>query len=164
MTRFTKGFTMPEMLSSIAIIGIMSGIAATHYTGIFKNSKVVINRDFIEQLNNAVKEYQQNAWEITVPANDTGTDDELKILRSLQYDFNGDPSRPFGVPYFRPDWNPTGSSGAADEDKVRVRWNGATFEVVEPDTEGEGLIFSNQGEGFNDPFDFSSFDEADLAH
>ena len=155
---------MVELLVSISVIGILSGVAIVNYTGLYKNSEVVISGDFIEQLNNGVIEFQQNAWEITLPADDSSAADELKILRSLQYHFNGDPSRPFGAPYFRPDWNPTGSAGTIDEDKVRVRWNGATFEVVQPGEEGEGLIFDNQGTDFTDPYDFSTFDEADLVH
>ena len=160
----SRAFSMVEMLSTIAVIGILSGLAVVSYTDIYHKSGAVIGGDFIEQLNNGLREFQQNAWQITLPADDSGTADELKILRSLQYDFNGSASRPFGCPYFRPDWNPTGSSGTADEDKLRVRWNGATFEVIKIGVEGEGLIFDNTGVDFTDPYDFSTFDEADLAH
>ena len=41
--------------------------------------------DFIEQLNNAVTAFQQNAWQITAAAVDGSADEEILIVRSLQY-------------------------------------------------------------------------------
>lgn len=132
---------MVEMLISISVIGIMSTIAIVNYKDIFGTSEDVICRKFTEDLNNALKEFQQSAWGITVSADDASTVEEVKILQSLQYQ----DITMFGSPYFRLDWVP---AEGEDIETYRLRWNGATFELIEPGTVGKGLWFDPQGSQF----------------
>lgn len=133
--------SMVEMLISISVIGIMSTIAIVNYKDIFGTSEDVICKKFTEDLNNALKEYQQSAWEVTLTANNNVTTEEVHILQSLQYQ----DITLFGSPYFRLDWVP---SEGDDIDTYRIRWNGLTFELIEPGTTGKGLWFDPQGSQF----------------
>ena len=132
---------MVELLISITVIGILSGIAMVNYKDIFGSSERVVCHDFAEQLNNALKEFQQSAWGITLAADDASTDDETHIVQTLQWK----DITVFGTPYFRLDWIPTPSE---DTEKYRLRWNGATLELIEPGTTGKGLWFDPEGSQF----------------
>ena len=140
------------MLISIAIIGILSGIAMTSYKDLFGSSERVVCLDFAEQLNDALKEFQQSAWGVTLTPDNASSDDDIKIVQSLQYK----DITILGSPFFRLDWIPTEGE---DVETYRFRWNGATLEVIEPGTTGLGIWFDPQGSQFGTnvtlPADFS---------
>ena len=136
-----RGLSLVEMLASLALIGILSTIAMSNYKDLFGSSERVICRDFAEQINEALKEFQQSAWGITLPPDDASADDEIKIVQSLQYK----DITIFGSPFFRLDWIP---SEGDDVDTYRLRWNGATLQLIEPGTTGHGIWFDPQGSQF----------------
>ena len=67
---------MVEMLISLTIIGILSAIAMSNYKDLFGSSERFVCRDFTEQINDALKEFQQSAWGITLAVDDASADDE----------------------------------------------------------------------------------------
>jgi hypothetical protein len=102
----------------------------------------VVSQDFVEQMNNALKEFEQTAWQLSVAANDSEITEETQILTWL----TTKDVTVFGSPHFRSDWDPVASS---DNLKYRIRWNGVTFELIEPGTDGNGLWFDPQGSHFS---------------
>lgn len=129
---------MMEMLIVISIIGILSGISVISYKGYVDSAKRGSAVDFVEQLNNGLKEYEQMVKALSFAAQDPGTDEEKNIVELLQ---NKDPGD-FGSPYFRPDWVPVASS---DSETFRIRWNERTFELIEPGEGGTGLEIRHDG-------------------
>ncbi len=133
---------MVEMLITISVIGILSSVAIVQYKGVVQRSEVALAGDFVEQLNNALKEFEQGAWELSVVADDSSTAEEEKVLRTLQHkaiDL-------FGSPYFRQDWNP---STTDDNSVPRVRWNGLNFELIAPGVDGKGYLIDSEGLEYN---------------
>ncbi len=146
-----RGTTMVEMLIVISIIGVLSSIAVVGYKKIMDNSTAALTGSFVEELNNGLKEFEQNCWKVDVAADDNGTTEEQNILWAIQYQ---DPQH-FGSPYFRQDWSPAEST---DTEMFRIRWNGANFQLIPIGTAGNGLEFNPDGSDFiqttfPDPFD-----------
>ena len=129
---------MVELLIVIAIIGVLGGISVVSYKGYIEAAERGIALDFVEQINNGLKEYEQNASQVTTTPDDSGAADESTIVTLLQLK---DPTV-FGSPFFRTDWKPHASDDSAT---YRIRWNGATFELLEPGSTGHGLQFNTDG-------------------
>lgn len=140
-TNSCRGLSLIEVLISITIIGVISSIAVINYGDLFSRSERVISQDFVEQINNALKEFEQTAWQLSITADDNGVDDENQILTLLQTK----DVTVFGSPHLRGDWSSTEST---DEATYRIRWNGVTFELIEPGTAGSGLLFDPEGMQF----------------
>ncbi len=129
---------MVEMLIVISIVGILSGISVVSYKGYLESAERSTAIDFVEQLNNGLKEYEQNVKALTIAADDNATTEEDAIVDFLQQI----DTTVFGSPYFRPNWQPVTGS---DPETYRIRWNGATFELVERGTTGTGLEIRTDG-------------------
>lgn len=136
-----RGLSVVELLISLAMIGILSTIAISNYKDLFGSSERVLCRDFTEQINGALKEFQQSAWGITLAVDDASADDEIRIVQSLQHK----DVTIFGSPFLRLDWIPAEGD---DVETYRLRWNGATLELIEPGTTGHGIWFDPQGSQF----------------
>lgn len=136
-----RGLSLVEMLVAITIIGILGSVAVINYGDTFRKSKRVICIDFVEQLNNALKEFEQTAWQLEIAADNSVVTEEDQILALLQTK----DVTVFGSPHFREDWSPSASS---DNQTYRIRWNGATFELMEPGTDGTGYLFDPEGTVF----------------
>ena len=131
-----KGFSLPEILTVMAIIGILSALAIPAYNGITTGAQNVEAGDFAESLNRSVLRFNQANWDLPVAASHAATTDEFLVLRSLQYKWPASSLKP-GSPYFSPKYNPVASS---DSTKHRIRWTGRTFELLKPGTTGTGLL------------------------
>lgn len=131
-----KGFSLPEILTVVAIIGVLSAMAIPVYNGITRRVEDAEAADFVESLNRAVLRFGQSNWDLPVAANHSATTDEFTVLRSLQYKWPASSLKP-GSPYFTPKYNPVASSSSSTH---RIRWNGRTFEVLKPGTAGSGLL------------------------
>ena len=133
-----RAHTLVEMLIVISIISVLSSIASMSYKGNFESAERAISIDFVEQLNNALKEYEQNVKALTIAANDAVTTEENNIVDLLQ----AKDITVFGSPFFRSDWQPiTGN----DPETYRIRWNGVTFEIIEQNSSGTGLEIRTDG-------------------
>jgi prepilin-type N-terminal cleavage/methylation domain-containing protein len=134
--RHAHGFSLVEIMTTIAIIGILVGVAIQSYRGINERTAAVTTQDFTESLNKAVRLFEQSNWDFAVAADHSVSTDEFIVLRALQYQWPASAMKP-ASPYFSPNYNPTASS---DSTKHRIRWTGRTFESLLPGTAGTGFL------------------------
>jgi prepilin-type N-terminal cleavage/methylation domain-containing protein len=125
-------FTLPELLTTIAILGVLSGIAIGSYAGLHQTAREAVARDTSALLNRAVLHFSQANWEIALSPVANSTADELAVLRALQWQ---DPATP-GSGFIPLTFDDTTSSSQED---YRLRWNGTAFEVLLPGASGSGL-------------------------
>ena len=135
-TQPARGFTLPEILTVIAIMGVLAAVAIPAYSGLTGRAQDVEATDFVETLNRATLRFSQANWDIVVAADNATTTDEFLVLRSLQYAWPKSALKP-GSPYFSAKYNPATSS---DSTKHRIRWNGRTFDLLRPGTTGTGFL------------------------
>ena len=137
------GFSLTEILVVVAITGVLTAIALPYYGNIRDSAVRTQATDRMEQLNRAVKLYNQSNWELVTAADANSITDELKVLRSLQYNWQGR-TRPLGAttPYYPAKWNPAEST---DETQHRFRWNGRSFELLGVGVAGKGLLMNFKG-------------------
>jgi len=130
------GFTVPELVATVAIIGILTSIAVASYAGLHGMAREGVARDSLALLNRAVLHFNQTCWEIPTAANNGSASDELIVLRALQWrDSRPDEAAP-GSSYISMQFNDATSSS---RDDYRIRWNGHAFELLAPGTTGVGL-------------------------
>ncbi|MFV1995685.1 MAG: Tfp pilus assembly protein FimT/FimU [Verrucomicrobiales bacterium] len=145
-----SGLSMTDLVITIAIIGILSGMAIASFSNVREGARRAIALEVINDLNQALAEHSQVQWSIELASDDASTDDEILILRSLQYRDATNPAH--GSPYMNPGWNPEVSSSIEDH---RVIWNGTAFELVAPGDAGLGLRVNFEGGGdMGDPVPF----------
>lgn len=135
-TRSDRGISLVEMLTVVAIIGVLSFVASGHYHNVIEKSRETVAKNLVEVLNQGVSRYVQIEGEALreVPASNESSDEEMDVLRALQW---VDPVQPTpGSPYMRRDYDPAVSS---DSESFRAVWNGAFFELRLPGQEGAGL-------------------------
>jgi prepilin-type N-terminal cleavage/methylation domain-containing protein len=131
-----RGFTIPELLTTIAVLGMLCGIAIASYSGLHNTAREAVAQDTAAVLNRALLHYNQSNGDITIDAKNSSGTDELTVLRGLQWrDPDRNKATP-GSPYISERFTDTISS--SDED-YRIRWNGHAFEVIAPGTAGTGL-------------------------
>lgn len=138
-------FSLPEMIVTIAVIGIMAAIAMVAYSNVVESAEKVRAEKVSAELNAAVKGFSQNNWDIPTAKDDSATTDEFKVLRTLQYK----PAAALGrfdtsAPYYPPAWNPPASNNTAD---FRLRWTGVSFQLLEPGVSGLGLKLAFDASG-----------------
>lgn len=128
-----------EMLIVVAIVGILGFVAAGHYGGVVESSRETVARNVLEVLNQGVLRYSQieGSGLRKVPADDESSQEEVDILRALQWVDSVQPTP--GSPYVRRDFDPATS---ASTDIYRVVWNGAFFELRAPGELGAGLAIA----------------------
>jgi prepilin-type N-terminal cleavage/methylation domain-containing protein len=130
------GFTLPELLTTIAILGILSGISIASYTGLQTSAREGVARDTVAILNRALLHFNQTNWDIVLNAVPNSTADELEVLRTLQWrDPVSNKATP-GSPYI-PGGFPDITSNSNED--FRIQWNGHVFELLGPGTAGSGL-------------------------
>ena len=136
------GFSVIELLSTVAVIGILSAIMIKVITGVKESSSDIVAGEVTETVNLGVKKFSQIAYNITTATDHDSADDETAILGLLQ---TRDVTIP-GSPFVRPDWNPSTSSS---EEDYRIQWAGQTFELLKPGTPGHGLKVDFQAGDYN---------------
>jgi prepilin-type N-terminal cleavage/methylation domain-containing protein len=130
------GFTLPELIATIAILAILSAVAIESYSNLQESARESVARDTVSILNRALLHFNQANWDIVLNAVPGSTSDELAVLRTLQWR-DPDPAQATpGSPYMPANFSEAVSSS---EDDYRIRWNGHTFELLEPGTAGSGL-------------------------
>ncbi|MFV1994797.1 MAG: type IV pilin protein [Verrucomicrobiales bacterium] len=132
--RACGGFSLTEIIVTVAVVGILSGIAIPAYQGVMEQSRVQASRDKLQMLNRAVRAFAQTNWNLSLPRDDGSSADEIAILRTLQW---RDPVEPApGAPYISEFWDPVPS---VSEDDYRLRWQGSFWEYLGPGESGTGL-------------------------
>jgi len=148
-SRTQKGFSLVELIVTVGVLGIITGIAITYYGGTLDSSKRVVAKEMAETLNLGLKKHAQVNYAFNLAANDSSADDETAIVRSLQFHHPTDLVP--GAPFVRPNWHPVASNSA---EEFRLRWNGRIFLVVEPGTAGTGLKVAFQASDYGENYDF----------
>ena len=128
-----RGFSLTEILVSIAVIGILSAIAIPSISHISETSKVEVANTIVTTMNRAVTGYRQCGSEITINANADASADEVSVMALLTTRDAG----VTGTPFLQGPWPSTGSS---DTSTYRARWNGRFFEVIPAKSDGIGLF------------------------
>ncbi|MDF1755859.1 MAG: prepilin-type N-terminal cleavage/methylation domain-containing protein [Verrucomicrobiales bacterium] len=132
--RQNSGFSLVEVIITVAVLGIMSAIAISAYQNVTKSSRITVAQNLVETLNNATKEFGHAQYELLSSGN-TDSTDEVHILKTLQWK---DPGIELGVagPFMRQDWSPATSD---DTDDYRAVWSGSYWRLIEPGETGAGL-------------------------
>ncbi|MGH8045753.1 MAG: type II secretion system protein [Chthoniobacterales bacterium] len=130
------GFTLPELLTTMAILGVLSSIAIASYSGLHIAAREGAARDTVAVLNRALLHFNETNSDIVINPNANSAADELTVLRALQWR-DSDPLKATpGSPYISPRFSDTVSSS---QDDLRIVWNGHAFELIAPGTAGIGL-------------------------
>ncbi|MFZ4763888.1 MAG: pilus assembly FimT family protein [Roseimicrobium sp.] len=145
------GLTLSEAIISIAVISVLSAIAIPNVLSTFSPSQEIIARNTVETLNTAVHKFNLSNYELLFTAVGPSGQDELLILRTLQYRNPDVDDAGTGSPYMRVDWNPTISNKTTD---YRVVWGGSLFKLAKPGQSGTGLKVAFDGSDLGTPYVF----------
>ncbi|MDD5200211.1 MAG: prepilin-type N-terminal cleavage/methylation domain-containing protein [Terrimicrobiaceae bacterium] len=126
------GFSLTELLATVAVVGVLSGISIQSYHGLRDSARESAARDTLALLNRALLHFDQANWDVVLTPVPDATSDELAILRTLQYRNASIP----GSPYLPSNFDNVMSSS---EDDYRIQWAGHTFELLAPGTPGAGI-------------------------
>jgi prepilin-type N-terminal cleavage/methylation domain-containing protein len=129
-----SGLTLPEVLITIAIIGILAGVAINSFLGNVEYAREGVTVDSSASLNRAVNHYVQIAGDIGVEAQ-AGTADEVEVIQLLQA---RDANLP-GSPYIPAEFVVSASS---DSGKIRIVWSGEYFQVIPVGVAGGGIVIA----------------------
>jgi prepilin-type N-terminal cleavage/methylation domain-containing protein len=144
-----RGFSLVEMLIVVAILGIISAVTIPGFQSSYKASQAAMARNLVETLNTAVYKFNEGNYELILTADPTTANDEMAILRTLQY---RSPVNPVvGTPYLPPRWNPVTSSSTSD---YRAQWTGTLFKLLLPGTTGFGLKLVFDASDLTTPYVF----------
>ncbi len=144
------GFSLPEVVVTITLIGILAAIVIPIYSDVRETSQKRVVEDHVEAMNRAVADFSHACWKLPTAADNATTADEFVVLRSLQWKFPAS-SLKLGSPYFDPKYDPASSS---DSDTYRIRWNGRTFEVIARGEAGTGLRYRGVADYKTSPYSF----------
>ena len=136
--RRRAGFSMTELVTVIAIIGIMATIVVVSFSNVDVNGRDVLAQQRLELLNGALSTMNICGRSINAAANLGSAGDEQLIVMTLQLRDENLVGSPFLIPNYRPQT----SSDVADH---RLRYNGVRFELISPGQAGVGLKVAFDG-------------------
>lgn len=145
------GFSMTEVIATIAIMGVLAGICIAGMTGVLKGSKSALAEAKLEMLNKGLDAFAYSNLELTFNVLAGSTGDEFAVLRFLQYRDANENRATVGSPYVRPDYNPASSSSPDD---YRIIWKGSRYALLRPGTNGAGMKVVFDGSDYTVPFVF----------
>ena len=125
------GFTLVELLATVAIIGILAGIAISQSTSVLPEARQEAGIDAMNLLNRGVQHYNQVNSEITIPAA-SDTTDEVAVLALLKTRSTSAP----GSPYIPAEFTVISSN---DTGILRMYWTGRFFKAIPEGTTGTGI-------------------------
>ncbi len=149
--RGRRGFSMSELVVTISIMGVLAGITVGSFNQFLDGAKDAVAAERQEMLNQALHRFAQQNYEMIFNAMDSGTADEMVILRTLQYRDPDIDRANLGSPYVDARYNPVSSSSTY---KHRLRWTGKRFELLKPGRSGTGLLMNFEGTDFTTAFVF----------
>jgi len=127
-----RGFSLPETLVTIAVIGVLTAIAIPQITKTDQAAKAEVANQVVTSINRAVSAYRQCGTEITITANSGSGADEASIMSLLMTRDAG----VVGTPFLTGSWPSVATDNTQHH---RAQWNGRFFVVIPPGTNGTGL-------------------------
>ncbi len=135
-----RGFSFPEMMVVVGVLGILAAIGIPVISGLIPSSETSVAQRNLNLLNGALHNFKQAYWEISIDA-ESGSGDELNIFQSLQF---RDPVAPVpGTPFLPATANFAPSSS---DQTYRAYWNGVVFRMYPKGTAGTGLDLMKMSE------------------
>jgi type II secretory pathway pseudopilin PulG len=144
-------YSITELVLTIAIMGILAGIAVVAINGSFSASQDALANERVEYLNHGIYEFAQQNYEMVFTARADSGADEIFVLRTLQYRHPQDSKAKLGSPYITPAYNPATSSST---DEYRIRWTGKLYELLKPGQTGSGIKMAFDSSDMTTPFEF----------
>jgi prepilin-type N-terminal cleavage/methylation domain-containing protein len=130
-----RGFSLPEIMVTIAIVGIMASIAISQVVRTDTAARSGVANTIVTTMNRAVTAYRQCGSEVTISANADASADEASVMSLLT---SYDPGV-VGTPFLKAGMGDWPSVGTTTTTTYRARWNGRFFEVIPAGTAGTGL-------------------------
>lgn len=145
-----QGFSITEMVIVVAVIGILSAMAISKYSGFNEASREVFARELLERVNTAVHQFNDGNYQLELSTTTDGSDASW-VIQTLQYRKPMNPA--VGSPYLANNWTPVISDNTED---YRIVWAGKLFKLVYPGTFGAGVKVDFDGASLSTPFNFPS--------
>lgn len=149
--RSTRGFSVSELVITIAILGVLAGVVIFGLNGAFGASQDTLAKARVEMLNSALHRWAMAYPEMYFAPDAGSTNDELYVLRALQYRDPNEQKAAIGSPFVQPEYNPGNSSST---ENFRIRWNGRRYELLRPGQQGTGLLMVFDASDITDPVTF----------
>jgi len=146
-----RAYSVGEVMVVVGILGILAAIAIPSLTSAILPSKQLLAQNIVESLNQSVIRFNASNYELLFPGVAPSGQDEMLILRTMQFK-DPDPNKAkIGAPYVRDDWNPDISNSTQD---FRVVWMGNLFKLAPPGTAGTGIKVKFDASDITTPFVF----------
>lgn len=146
--RWRAGFSMSEIVVTIAILGILATIVILELGSNYETIRLKLAQEKMEMLNRGLSERAASVKEYTESAAPGATWDESLLLLTLQYRHPDDDKAEVNSPYIDPRYRPRTSTSSND---YRLQWNGRRFELLRPGTAGSGLLVEFDGSDYGEP-------------
>lgn len=148
--RSASGFSLVEVITTVAVIGIIAAIAIPSVGTVVEGSRRGVAENVVQTLNKATRQFGHSQWDLRSTPSPASGDDEVLILRTLQWRDPGATGElnPAG-PFMKTDWNPTTSASVTD---YRVEWTGSSWHLREPGEPGSGLKIVFDGSDLGTPY------------
>jgi type II secretory pathway pseudopilin PulG len=127
-----QGFSMVEMVTIVAIIGVIASIFIPSLSGMSTNSRTVLAQKRQELLNTSLNQMAMSGRQVPNSPQLTSSRDEELVVMTLQIRNEN----LVGSPFLTPNYTPKGSS---DPTTYRLRFTGHRFELLPPPQAGTGL-------------------------
>ncbi len=146
----SHGFSLTELVMVVGIIGTLSAVAISNFTGYNSNSRAAYAKELLERVNSAVHRFSDANYPMRVHVVSDGSDASW-VIQTLQYRKPVNPA--VGSPYLANNWTPVISSSTSD---YRLIWNNKLFVLANPGDAGAGVKVDFDGASLSTPFNFPS--------
>ena len=153
--RSRAGFSLMEVITAVATMGIMAAIGISAFGKISDRSRDTVAANLVDTLNKATRNFSHANWDLRFNAVAASAGDEMMVLRSLQWrEPDGSANQKeifYKGPYMRADWNPATSTDTKD---WRIQWTGSSWSLLKPGTAGAGLKVNFDATDLGAPYVF----------